>query len=50
MFEPIEDAREFEVRLKAVPGVVEAGIFTQKPLTVFRLKSEGTFDVLEQRE
>ena len=50
MFEPVEDPRAFEVRLKAVPGVVEVGIFTFKPITVYRLKGEGTFEVLEKRE
>ncbi|MGP8124676.1 MAG: ribose 5-phosphate isomerase A [Nitrososphaerales archaeon] len=50
MFEPVEDPRAFEVRLKAVPGVVEVGIFTHKPITVFKLKGDGTFEVLERRE
>ena len=50
MFEPVEEPRPFEVRLKAVPGVVEVGVFTHKPITVFRLKGDGAFDVLTQRE
>jgi ribose 5-phosphate isomerase A len=50
MFEPVEDPRAFEVELKAVSGVVEVGIFTFKPITVYKLKSVGTFEVLEQRE
>jgi ribose 5-phosphate isomerase A len=50
MFEPLEDPRTFEVRLKAVPGVVEVGIFTFKPITVYKLNGDGTFEVLEQRE
>ena len=50
MFEPLEDPKVFEARLKAVPGVVEVGIFTHKPITVFKLKSDGTFEVLEGRE
>jgi len=50
MFEPIDDPTALEVRLKAVPGVVEVGIFTHKPITVFRLKGDGAFDILERRE
>jgi len=50
MFEPVKEPRAFEVRLKAVPGVVEVGIFTHKPITVFKLKDDGTFEVLEGRE
>jgi ribose 5-phosphate isomerase A len=50
MFEPVENPRAFEVRLKAVPGVVEVGIFTIKPITVYKLKGDGAFEVLEQRE
>jgi len=50
MFEPVEDPRAFEVRLKAVPGVVEVGVFTFKPITVYKLKGDGAFEVLEQRE
>ena len=50
MFEPVDDPRGFEVRLKAVPGVVEVGIFTFKPITVYKLKNDRTFEVLEKRE
>jgi len=50
MFEPIEDPKSFELKLKGVPGVVEAGIFTRKPITVFKLKTDGTFEVIERRE
>ena len=50
MFEPVEDPRAFEVRLKGVPGVVEVGIFTFKPITVYKLKGDGNFEVLERRE
>jgi len=50
MFEPLEDPRTFEVRLKAVPGVVEVGIFTFKPITVYKLNGDGAFEVLERRE
>ncbi len=45
-FEPIDRPREMEMNVKSVPGVAEVGIFTFKPITVFRLNAEGNFDVL----
>jgi ribose 5-phosphate isomerase A len=50
MFEPIEDPAETEMKLKAVPGVVEVGIFTFRPITVYRLKDDGSFDSLKNRD
>jgi ribose 5-phosphate isomerase A len=44
-FEPVEKPRELEVGAKAVPGVAEVGIFTFKPITVYKLVSDGSFDV-----
>jgi ribose 5-phosphate isomerase A len=48
-FEPIERPRELEVSAKAVPGVAEVGIFTFKPITVYKLSSDGTFEVLKSQ-
>jgi ribose 5-phosphate isomerase A len=50
MFEPLEDPKSFEVKLKAVPGVAEVGIFTWKPIEVFKLKGGGAFEALQARE
>jgi ribose 5-phosphate isomerase A len=50
LFEPMDDPAEMESRLKAVPGVAEVGIFTFKPITVYRLHDDGTFDILEKRD
>jgi ribose 5-phosphate isomerase A len=50
MFEPIQEPAQMELALKAVPGVVEVGIFTFKPITVYRLKADGTFDALKNGE
>jgi len=44
VFEPVERPRELEVNVKAVPGVAEVGIFTFKPITVYKLISDGSFD------
>jgi ribose 5-phosphate isomerase A len=49
LFEPLEEPARMEASLKAVPGVAEVGIFTFKPITVYRLKDDGTFDILEKR-
>ncbi len=46
-FEPLAKPRELEMSAKSVPGVAEVGIFTFKPITVYKLVSEGTFDVLQ---
>ena len=50
LFEPVEDPARLEVTLKSVPGVVEVGIFTFKPVTAYKLKSDGTFEVLNASE
>jgi ribose 5-phosphate isomerase A len=45
-FEPVEKPRELEMNAKSVPGVAEVGIFTFKPVTVFRLNADGSYDEL----
>jgi ribose 5-phosphate isomerase A len=46
-FEPLEKPRELEMSAKSVPGVAEVGIFTFKPITIYKLVSDGTFEVLQ---
>jgi ribose 5-phosphate isomerase A len=46
-FEPIDEPGRLESEVKNIPGVLEVGIFTIKPITVYRLKGDGSFDVLE---
>ncbi len=46
MFEPVEDPRQLEMKVRSTPGVAEVGIFTFKPITVYRLGSGGKFDAL----
>jgi ribose 5-phosphate isomerase A len=46
-FEPIAEPRQLEVKLRSIPGVAEVGIFTIRPITVYRLKADGVFDRLE---
>ncbi len=48
LFEPLEDPAVMEAKVKTVPGVAEVGIFTFKPITVYRLKEDGTYDTLKQ--
>lgn len=47
-FEPIEDPGHTESAVKTVPGVVEVGIFTFKPITVYRLNADGSYDSLSR--
>ncbi len=46
-FEPLEKPRELEMSAKSLPGVAEVGIFTFKPITVYKLISDGTYDVFQ---
>lgn len=48
LFEPIGDPARLEVQVKGVPGVVEVGIFTFKPITVYKLMADGTYDRLQK--
>ncbi|HME19319.1 MAG TPA: ribose 5-phosphate isomerase A [Nitrososphaerales archaeon] len=48
-FEPISEPQTLEMKAKAVPGVAEVGIFTFKPITVYRLGSDGSFEALEKQ-
>jgi ribose 5-phosphate isomerase A len=50
LFEPLDAPARMESSLKAVPGVAEVGIFTFKPISVYRLRDDGTFDILEKRD
>jgi ribose 5-phosphate isomerase A len=50
LFEPVKEPRELEVNLKSTPGVAEVGIFTIKPISVFKLGSEGNFEVFESHD
>jgi len=50
MFEPIEDPREMEVKVRSTPGVAEVGIFTFKPITVYRLAMDGKFEKLQKND
>jgi ribose 5-phosphate isomerase A len=46
-FDPIGNPAELEVEIKKIPGVVEVGIFTIRPITVYKVKANGKFDVLK---
>ena len=48
LFEPVQDPRDLEVRVKSTPGVAEVGIFTFKPIAVYKLMADGGFEVLER--
>ncbi len=50
MFEPVEDPRELEMKVRSTPGVAEVGIFTFKPITVYRLGTDGSFERLQSND
>ena len=50
LFEPVDDPRSMEARVKATPGVAEVGIFTFKPMTVYKLGTDGKFEVLKSHD
>ena len=45
-FAPVDEPASLEGRVKNIPGVVEVGVFTIKPITVYKIKEGGTFEVL----
>ena len=47
LFEPVDNPNALESTVKSAPGVAEVGIFTFKPITVYRVGSDGKFDVLK---
>ena len=44
LFGPVDWPEELERELKAIPGVVEAGIFVIRPITVYRIKADGGYE------
>ena len=48
LFEPVEEPAALEMKVRATPGVAEVGIFTIKPVTVYKLLADGTFEVLKR--
>jgi ribose 5-phosphate isomerase A len=46
LFEPIGDPAELEMKVRSTPGVAEVGIFTFKPITVYKLCTDGKYEVL----
>jgi ribose 5-phosphate isomerase A len=49
LFEPIERPAALEKEVKMTPGVVEVGIFTIRPIEVYRLEENGGFRTLRKR-
>jgi len=48
LFEPVENPRELEMKVRSTPGVAEVGIFTFKPIRVYRLRNDGGFEGLNK--
>jgi len=48
LFEPVENPRELEMKVRSTPGVAEVGIFTFKPIRVYMLRNDGSFEDLNR--
>ena len=48
LFEPVANPRDLEMKVRSTPGVAEVGIFTFKPIRVYKLGSDGSFEVNEK--
>ena len=48
LFEPVDDPRRLEVGIRSIPGVAEVGLFTFKPITVYKLREAGDYEVLKR--
>jgi ribose 5-phosphate isomerase A len=49
LFAPIERPAQLENELKAIPGVVEVGIFVIRPITVYKIKPDGEYEAKSAR-
>jgi ribose 5-phosphate isomerase A len=50
LFEPVGNPRNLEMKIRSTPGVAEVGIFTFKPITVYRLGNDGRFEILKRND
>jgi ribose 5-phosphate isomerase A len=48
LFEPVDNPRDLEMKVRSTPGVAEVGIFTFKPITAYKLGNDGKFEVLKR--
>lgn len=46
-FGTIRAPKPLSQKIKQIPGVIEAGIFTRKPDVIYKAKENGKFDVLD---
>jgi ribose 5-phosphate isomerase A len=49
LFAPLERPEQLERDLKAIPGVVEVGIFVIRPITVYRIRPDGEYEAFKSR-
>lgn len=47
LFEPLEKPEALEHELVAIPGVVEVGIFVIRPITVYKIRPDGSYSPLK---
>lgn len=46
LFDPIESPSQLEVDLKSIPGVLEVGIFVVRPITVYKIRQDGSYEAM----
>jgi ribose 5-phosphate isomerase A len=46
IFEPYEDHKKKEVEIKAIPGIMEVGLFTRRADAYYKAKKDGTFEII----
>jgi ribose 5-phosphate isomerase A len=49
LFPPVDRPEQLERELIAIPGVVEVGIFVIRPITVYKIRSDGGYEALKSR-
>ncbi len=49
LFPPVERPEQLEQDLKAIPGVVEVGIFVIRPITVYKIRPDGEYETKSTR-
>lgn len=46
IFEPYDDHKNKEIEIKAIPGIMEVGLFTRRADAYYKAKKDGTFEII----
>ena len=47
LFAPMDNPAKLEVELKSIPGVLEVGIFVIRPITVYKIRPDGSYEAMK---